>query len=350
MESTTLPKEQFGSLWKYIEDDNITDIDWDSNQLWIKQTSGERKKVEDNEINEKFIHDFSYAVANNDGKSFNPSDPFLEAESERLRFTFVHEFRSMNGRAMSIRKSLDKLRYTPSDMLKNRFCDIDTLSLLINCILAKRNFAICGEPGKGKTELSKFLSSFIPKNQRVITIEDIQEWYYDRINPGASCIPIKVRDYTEYADAIKSALRLNPSWIMLAEARSKEVKYLLESWSTGVKGITTLHVDDLNKVPDRIINMMENAEYSVINNVYMFLNIGVLVKEIVDKEGNSYRRIDQVYFYWREKDVNKYVSVVENGVMYKERMPDGLRKKLEKDADTHDIFYCKTLEEGMCEE
>ena len=48
-----------------------------------------------------------------------------------------------------------------------------------------------------------------------------------------------------YAEAIKSSMRLNPKWIMLSEARSKEVKYLLESWSTGVRGMTTLHTDDV---------------------------------------------------------------------------------------------------------
>ncbi len=50
---------------------------------------------------------------------------------------------------------------------------------------------------------------------------------------------MRVNDRFDYADAIKASLRLNPKWIMLSEARSKEVKYLLEGWSTGVRGMTT---------------------------------------------------------------------------------------------------------------
>ena len=45
---------------------------------------------------------------------------------------------------------------------------------------------------------------------------------------------------------------------MLSEARSKEVKYLLQSWSTGVRGMTTLHTDDVRNIPDRILNMLES--------------------------------------------------------------------------------------------
>lgn len=45
---------------------------------------------------------------------------------------------------------------------------------------------------------------------------------------------------------------------MLSEARSTEVKSLLECWSTGIRGFTTLHTDDVRKIPDRILNMMES--------------------------------------------------------------------------------------------
>ena len=46
-------------------------------------------------------------------------------------------------------------------------------------------------------------------------------------------------------------------WVLLSEARSTEVKYLLECFSTGLHGLTTLHTDDTRKIPDRIQNMMQ---------------------------------------------------------------------------------------------
>lgn len=115
----------------------------------------------------------------------------------------------------------------------------------------------CGMPGIGKTECVKFFSQYVPGNERVITIEDTMEIRYSVTNPGKDCIEMRVNDRFDYADAIKASLRLNPKWIMLSEARSKEVKYLLEGWSTGVRGMTTLHTDDVRNIPDRILNMLE---------------------------------------------------------------------------------------------
>ena len=100
----------------------------------------------------------------------------------------------------------------------------------------------------------------------------------------------------DYADAIKSSLRLNPRWIMLSEARSKEVKYLLESWSTGVCGMTTLHTDDVRNIPDRILNMLENRVDAdrLENTCYQAMDVGVLIRKRMNEQQQAYRYIDQV--------------------------------------------------------
>ena len=116
----------------------------------------------------------------------------------------------------------------------------------------------------------------------MITIEDTLEIRYGKTNPGKDCIEMKVSESGfGYADAIKSSLRLNPKWIMLSEARSKEVKYLLESWSTGVRGMTTLHTDDVRNVPDRILNMLESRTDAdrMENDIFQALDVGILVRK-----------------------------------------------------------------------
>ena len=88
----------------------------------------------------------------------------------------------------------------------------------------------------------KFLTQFIPKHEKVMTIEDNLEIHYRDINPGANCVELRVdEEFFSYTKAIKSALRQNPQWVLLSEARSTEVKYLLECFSTGLHGLTTLH-------------------------------------------------------------------------------------------------------------
>ena len=171
---------------------------------------------------------------------------------------------------------------------------------------------------------------------------------YGKTNPGKDCIELKVSEDTfGYADAIKSCLRLNPKWIMLSEARSKEVKYLLESWSTGVRGMTTLHTDDVRNVPDRILNMLENRTDAdrMENDIYQALDVGILVRKKAGEDHVVRRYIDQVCFYIREKGENRIEMVVFDGTCILEEIPQAVMRNFYR-AGIKNPFECELLE-GM---
>ena len=200
-------------------------------------------------------------------------------------------------------------------------------------------------PGIGKTECIKFFSQYIPQNDRVITIEDTMEIRYSATNPGKDCVEMRVQaGRFDYADAIKSSLRLNPRWIMLSEARSKEVKYLLESWSTGVCGMTTLHTDDVRNIPDRILNMLENRVDAdrLENTCYQAMDVGVLIRKRMNEQQQVYRYIDQVCFFLREGCENKIVMMVEDGKLVLEQLPEVLQAQFAKDAIIDPFSYEKS--------
>ena len=69
----------FGPLWSYIEDDEITDIDFNGMDLWITNTANERIKVEEHGVTKEFIEKFSHYIANNVSKPFNKVENLLEA-------------------------------------------------------------------------------------------------------------------------------------------------------------------------------------------------------------------------------------------------------------------------------
>ena len=204
-----------------------------------------------------------------------------KAETSELRVTVLHESIARSGRSISIRKTPPVIRLTAEKALQEQYCSRDILAVLVNCVLTKMNLIFCGMPGIGKTECVKFFSQYVPGNERVITIEDTMEIRYSVTNPGKDCIEMRVNDRFDYADAIKTSLRLNPKWIMLSEARSKEVKYLLEGWSTGVRGMTTLHTDDVRNIPDRILNMLETRVDAdrLENDIYQAMDVGVLIRK-----------------------------------------------------------------------
>lgn len=348
-----LGREYFGPLWKYVVNPEITDIDYNGKEIWVTNVYNERYQVNqqfvDENITPTFVEQFTQRIANVVSRQFNKRNPELEAETSELRVTILHESVARSGRSISIRKTPPVIRITAEKAIQEKFASKEVLALLINCVQSHMNLTFCGMPGIGKTECIKFFSQYIPANERVITIEDTMEIRYSKTNPGKDCIEMKVSEDTfGYAEAIKSSLRLNPKWIMLSEARSKEVKFLLESWSTGVRGMTTLHTDDVRNVPDRILNMLESRTDAdrMENDVYQALDVGILVRRKTDEEQITRRYMDQVCFYIREKGENRIEMVVFDGKLVSRELPEAVMRIFQR-AGIDNPFYNDELEEQL---
>ena len=351
-----LGKEYFGPLWEYVADSDVTDIDYNGSEIWITNVYNERyqlgQEFVETHMTTTFVEQFTQRIANVVSRQFNKRNPKLEAETSELRVTILHESVARSGRSISIRKTPPVIRITAESALREGFCSEEILALLINCVHSHMNLTFCGNPGIGKTECIKFFSQYIPPYERVITIEDTMEIRYSKTNPGKDCIELKVSEDTfGYADAIKSSLRLNPKWIMLSEARSKEVKYLLESWSTGVRGMTTLHTDDVRNIPDRILNMLESRMDAdrMENDVYQALDVGILIRKKANEEKKVYRYIDQVCFYFREKGENKIEMVVSDGACISKELPEAVMRLFHR-AGIVDPFHNDLLEMMISED
>lgn len=329
--------EAFGPLYPYIANPQITDVDYNGEDLWIVTTDNRRRKIEEAKkiITPAFLEQFSGRIANEVSRSFNQMENVLEAETENLRITIVHESVAVSGRSFSIRKSLPAVRFSPIQAVLAEYCSKEMLELLVNCVLAKMNFVFCGEPAAGKTECAKFFSQFIPANEKVITIEDNPEWHYRQINPGKDCVELKINSRLDYSKAIKTCLRLNPNWLMISEVRSKEAKSLIECWSTGIKGFTTIHTDDVRKIPDRLLNMMEHrldAE-RLVNDIYSYVDVGILLRKKENpKDGSMKRYIDQVCFYYRKGEDNRIALIAKDGRLQQAVWPEEIEERFKREG------------------
>ena len=323
----------FGDLYPYIIDNDITDVDTSGSEVWLTDCRNNRYKAEDMALSLDFLEQFSRRVSNLVSKPFHKMNPVLEAETDTLRITIVHEDVCQGKRCICIRKSLPMVRLTESNAIENGYAGIEIMQLLKNCIKAGMNIVFTGNPGAGKTECARFYSNYIPGDQRVITLEDTPEWHYKNMNPDKDCIELTVNKNMDYSQAIKTCMRLNPKWLFLAEARSTEVLSLIESFSTGVKGLTTLHTDDVRNIPDRIVNMasQKRDEDRLLNDIYTFIDAAVLIKKREIRNSNGKieirRYIDQVCFFSRENRINMINMVVENGNIMSVDLNDSVIKK-----------------------
>ena len=330
--SRWLVPEKFGPLWRFVSDDEVTNIDWDAGQLWIQRANRAREAVNEPGVDDKYMTDFAVRVGLEGKQNFNQTETVVMADTETLRIVCLHPSFALSGVTVSIRKSLPKLRFNTKMAIEQGLCDERVMHLLENCVLARKNFVFCGEPGKGKTETAKFFSSFIPANNKVITVEDVREWHYKEINPGKSCIEIKVKSSEDYEEALKVALRLNPSWIMIAETRGREVRYLLEAWTNGVSNMTTLHTNSVRNIPERIVNMLgiEQLKEPIVDQIYNNVGIGLLMDEVPVGNGNTKHVISEVGAFYRTEGKNHMSMFVEDGVFYEDRVPEVLLKELQK--------------------
>lgn len=327
-----LPTEFYGELLPYIMDDDVSDIDCNGECIWITHSTKGRYRLNER-LDPFFIASFCQKLATSQRKNFNMVNPLLEAETNHLRISVLHEEVSVGGRSISIRKSLPKQRIRVNEAVENGYATMETLEFLLNCVKEKFTFVICGGPGSGKTECAKFLAGSIPAEDRIITIEDNLEWHLKMIHPEADIVELKVRCDGEgfgYREAIKASLRQNPKWLMLSEARGEEAKQLMEAWSTGISGITTMHTDDTAKIPERIMNMIGGGFEAkrLENQIYSDIDIGILLAYFRDDTGKIQRRIDQIRIFHREDGENIGFYYVKNGAKATEQMPEGICRKL----------------------
>lgn len=333
MRKLSLPDRTFGKLLDYIQDDNITDINW-SRGLWVNDLNRGRYKIEGFGLEESFIQQFYTKISNLMNVQFNINNPLLEAETENLRISILHDSVTNTGISISIRKTPAVRRISRSGILANDYCTEEIDCFMENAIRAHCTVVVGGLPGVGKTEYIKYLTNYIPAYERVYTIEDNLELRYSSINPDKDCVEIKISDNFSYSEALKASKRQLPTWVLLAEARGEEVKYLLENISAGVHCLTTIHLDDASKLPDRLRNMGHAINE---NDVYSFVDLGVQISSVVKQGEKITRKISQIVCLSRNDEKNEKIMIYEDGKILTKNLPKELERKF-KMAGIKDPF------------
>ena len=318
--------ELFSEIAQEINNDNVTDIEWDGYNLWITEL-GIGSYISGKELSDRYVENVSIKLANIMGVSFNRSRPILEANTEKLRISIWHESRC-HKKSMSIRKIPEYLRFSHKDLVESDYAPESIINLLENSVTAHLSIVVGGQPHAGKTELVKYLSTKIPHNEKAGVYEDNQEIHYRKINSNKKCVEFFVDDKVTYQDIIKAGLRHNIDWILLSESRGPEVAHLLNSLSTGSYCMTTMHLDEVRDMPDRMYNMLGNSSVNerFINSVYKYIDLVVLVE--CDK--HEKRRIKQIGFLSRCNSVNLCCVIYEDGTFTDETVPEDILDKFKR--------------------
>ena len=194
------------------------------------------------------------------GRRIDESSPMADARlPDGARVNAIIPPLAIDGPVLSIRRfGGSPLRV--KDMVAINSATPEMLAFLASCVKAKLNCLVSGGTGTGKTTMLNALSSFIPENERVLTIEDaaelqLQQRHVVRLETRPPNIEGKGEVIAR--DLVKNALRMRPDRIIIGECRGGEVLDMLQAMNTGHEGsMTTVHANTPRDALSRVEAMV----------------------------------------------------------------------------------------------
>lgn len=248
-----------GPLQSLLEDDTITEIMVNGPKNIYIERKGKLHRVPITfESNEHVMRIIDRIVAPL-GRRIDESSPYVDARlQDGSRVNAVIPPISLVGPVLTIRK-FSKNPITVDQMVQFGSISAEVVQFLKACVEARLNIIISGGTGSGKTTLLNVLSSFIPSDERILTIENAAELQLrqEHVVTLESRPPnIEGRGEITIRDLVINALRMRPERIIVGECRGGETLDMLQAMNTGHDGsMTTAHANSPRDAISRIETM-----------------------------------------------------------------------------------------------
>ena len=256
----------FGLLDSIIKDDDITEVMINgASEIFIEKSGRLRKLDERFENNEKLV-DIIRKIVGMAGREVSEANPIVDTRlPDGSRVNVVMPPISLNGPIVTIRK-FSKNPMTIEKLLEYGSITPEVAHFLELLVKAKYNIFICGGTGSGKTTFLNAVTNFIPRDERIITIEDSAELQIAGID---NLVRLETRNANTAGvgritiqDLIKTALRMRPERIVVGEVRGAEALDMLQAMNTGHDGsLSTGHANSNKDMLSRLETMvLQGAE------------------------------------------------------------------------------------------
>ena len=251
----------FGLLDTIIKDDTITEVMINGPKDIFIEQNGRLSRLDKQFESERRLEDIIQRIVGLAGREVNQANPICDTRLPNgSRVNVVLPPIALCGPTLTIRKfSKDPMTIEKLIEYGSLTREIaDKLELLVK---AKYNIFICGGTGSGKTTFLNALSNYIPKDERVITIEDSAEL---QIVGVANLVRLETRNANAAGagqitirDLIKSSRRMRPERIVVGEVRGGEALDMLQAMNTGHDGsLSTGHANSTRDMLSRLETMV----------------------------------------------------------------------------------------------
>lgn len=248
-------------LQELLEDDSITEIMVNGTQDIFLERCGRLERCSKHFENKARLSDVAQRIAAVSNRLVNESVPILDTHLEDgSRVSIVLPPVALNGPVITIRKFYDT-PLTIERLTGMGAITKEAAQFLEKAVRAGYNIFISGGTGCGKTTFLNALSNFIPKDERIITIEDSAEL---QIKNAANLVRLEARNANvegknevTIRDLLKASLRMRPDRIIVGEIRGAEAIDMLQAMNTGHDGsLSTGHSNSAKDMISRLETMV----------------------------------------------------------------------------------------------
>lgn len=248
-------------LQPLLDDSNITEIMINGPKDIFVEKDGRTFKADTSFESKERLEDVIQAIVGKVNRTVNEASPIVDARlADGSRVSVVLPPTALNGPILTIRKFSDE-PITIKKLIEWESINDEAAELLDLLVKAKYNIFICGGTGSGKTTLLNVLAQYIPRDERVITIEDSAELQINNID---NIVKLETRNVNTEGkgeitirELIRASLRMRPDRIIVGEVRGAEALDMLQAMNTGHDGsISTGHANSCMDMLSRLETMV----------------------------------------------------------------------------------------------
>ncbi len=249
-----------GPIEQFMADPEITEVMVNSNDSIYIERNGRLYLTESRFVAVEHLRQVIERIVAAIGRRIDESSPMVDARlPDGSRVNAIIPPLAVDGPVLTIRK-FSKNSFDAEDLTRIGSLNEQAAAFLDACVRGKRNILISGGTGSGKTTMLNAVSSFIPADERIVTIEDAVELQLRQrhvIRLESRPANVEGKGQVPIRELVRNSLRMRPDRIIVGEVRGAEALDMLQAMNTGHEGsLSTLHANSPRDALARLETMV----------------------------------------------------------------------------------------------
>ena len=249
----------YGPIDRLLKDEEISEVMVNGPESVYVERAGRIERTNASFVDETHLRRIIDKIVSQVGRRIDEATPMVDARlPDGSRVNAVIHPLAIGGPFLTIRK-FSKDPYQIDGLIRFGTLNAHSARFLQACVVGRLNVIVSGGTGTGKTTTLNVLSSFIPTDERIVTIEDAKELqlHQDHVLAMEARPPnIEGKGLVAIRDLVRNALRMRPDRVVVGECRGGEALDMLQAMNTGHDGsITTIHSNSPRDTLSRIETM-----------------------------------------------------------------------------------------------